>query len=264
MQKEKRFLVDVGMRDLPFPMRVLSKVDPNGQLTVANISIAARIMGEFEAQWIDKFIRIVHEHRDKIGTKTLKVNIMDYLKELNASMVKIDFNYPFFIEKLTPVSREKCLVRYVCAYSAKATLIQKEAKIIYVMNIPAITTYPASFKDTPGGLFGQLSMLTIETQSTKDIYPEDLVALVDKHAVAPVYSYLSSEDQHYIIQKVHSESKSSVIVTDEIKNELAHNRNIEWYAVRCTNFGMLHSYSTMIGTEKSMWVPFSGYESEEV
>jgi len=39
---------------------------------------------------------------------------------------------------------------------------------------------------------------------------------------------------------------------DEIKGELARNR-------RCSNFGMLHSYSTVIGTEKSRWVPFSGY-----
>jgi hypothetical protein len=61
-------------------MRVISKVNPNGQSTIANISIDARIMQEFEAQWIDKFIRIVHEHRDRIGTKTLSVNIMDYLK----------------------------------------------------------------------------------------------------------------------------------------------------------------------------------------
>jgi hypothetical protein len=27
---------------------------------------------------------------------------------------------------------------------------------------------------------------------------------------------------------------------------------------------MLHSYSTVIGTEKSMWVPFSGYEDVDV
>jgi len=264
MTAEKRFLMDVGMRDLPFPMKVVSKVDPNGQPTVANISIAARIMREFEAKWIDTFIRIVHEHRDRIGTKTLRANIMDYLKALNASMVKIDFDYPFFIEKRTPVSKEKCLVRYLCTYSAKATQIEKEAKITHVIAVPAITTYPVSFKDAPGGLFGQLSMVTIETQSAKDIFPEDLVAIVDAHAVAPVYSYLSSEDQEYIIKKVHSESKSSVIMIDEIKTEIAHNPDILWYAVRCANFGMLHSYSTMIGTEKSMWVPFSGYESNEI
>ncbi|HXX33767.1 MAG TPA: hypothetical protein VEM15_04750, partial [Thermodesulfobacteriota bacterium] len=57
--------------------------------------------------------------------------------------------------------------------------------------------------------------------------------------------------------------KSSVVMTAEIKEELARNKMIVWYSVRCSNRGMLHSYSTMIGTEKSMWVPYSRYGDEE-
>ena len=50
----------------------------------------------------------------------------------------------------------------------------------------------------------------------------------------------------------------------EIKDELARNRDIQWYLVCCTNSGMLHTYSTVIGSEKSNWVPFSGYDEEEI
>ena len=262
MLAEKKYLVDVGMSDLPFPMRMISKVNPEGQFTVANISINARIMQEFEARWIDKFIQIVHQHRDRIGTKTLGVNIMDYLRELKATSVRIDFDYPFFIEKLTPVSKEKCLVRYLCTYSAKVPNIEKKPQISLRMSIPVITTYPGSASEKPGGLFGQLSIVVVETKSTKDIYPEDLVEIVDKHALAPVYSFLTEEDQTYIIQKIHSEKKTSVAMTDEIKDELAHNRDLDLFSIRCLNYGMLHSYSTVIGTEKSMWVPFTTYGEE--
>jgi GTP cyclohydrolase FolE2 len=260
--KEQRFLVDVGMRDLPFPMRVISKVDPDGQSTIANISVDARIMHEFEAHWIDKFIQIVHQHRERIGCMTLRVNIMDYLKELNATAVRIDFDYPFFIEKLTPLSKEKCLVRYSCTYSARASNVEDQPKILFGIRIPVITTYPGSTPEKPGGLFGQLSIVTIETESKQDVYPEDLVDLTDKHALSPVYSYLSQEDQVYLIQKIHSEMKTSVEMTDEIRRELARNRGIDHYTVRSSNFGMLHSYSTVISTERSRWVPFSGYEEE--
>jgi len=51
-----------------------------------------------------------------------------------------------------------------------------------------------------------------------------------------------------------------VVVIDHIKSDLAHNRKIEWYAVRASNYGMLHSYNTFIGTEKGSWIPFSGYD----
>jgi GTP cyclohydrolase I len=260
MEDKRRFLVDVGIKDLPFPMKVASKVNPEGQSTVANISISARIMREFEARWIDKFIQIVHRHRERIGTKTLGVNILDYLEELAATAVKIYFNYPYFVEKLTPVSREKCLVRYPCTYAARVFSGTERAKIHFKMEIPIITTYPGSDPEKPGGLFGQLSVVEVEVESQKEIYPEDLVEIVDKHALMPIYSFLTEEDQIHVIQKVHSEEKSSVVVTDEIKNELARDSDIDWYSVRCSNYGMLHSYSTVIGTEKTMWVPSSGFQ----
>ncbi|MDD5628107.1 MAG: GTP cyclohydrolase, FolE2/MptA family [Elusimicrobia bacterium] len=262
MDAEKRFLVDVGMKDLPFPIRALSKADPEGQATVAVISIEARIMHEFEAGWIDRFIKIVHAHRDRIGTKTVRQNIGDYFKDLNATTVKVNFEYPFFVEKRTPVAKEKCLVRYNCAYSAKVPSLDQTAKVFFRIAVPCITTYPTSDAQKPGGLFGQLSVVTIETESKKDIYPEDLVELVDRHALTPLYSYLTEKDQEAVIRKIHSERRTSVVMVDGIKNELAADRSLNFYSVRCANFGMLHSYSTMIGTEKSWWVPFSGVDDE--
>jgi len=260
--KEKRFLVDVGMNDLPFPMKVVSRARPEGQATVANISISARIMQEFEARWIDEFIKIVHEHRDKIGTATLGANIKDYVRRLKASVVKVDFDYPFFVEKNTPVAREKCLVRYLCRYSVKAPSIGGKANILFKIAVPCITTYPMSTPETQKGLFGQLSMINIEVQSKKDVYPEELVDLVDRHALVPVFSYLTEEDQKFVIEKIHSNQKSSVVVLDEIKSDLARDGRMDWYSVTCNNYGMLHTYSTVVGTEKSSWVPFSGFEAD--
>jgi GTP cyclohydrolase I len=82
--------------------------------------------------------------------------------------------------------------------------------------------------------------------------------------LVPIYSFLTEEDEMFVIQKVHSEEKSSVIVTDEIKEELAQNGVIDWYSVRSSNYGMLHSYSTVIGTEKTMWVPSGSLEAEKL
>ncbi len=257
MKDEKRFLQDVGMSELPFPMRVVSRDNKEGQHTIAQISIAARIMHEFEARWIDKFVQIVHQHRDHIGSETLKVNILDYMKELNATKVKVEFTYPFFIEKRTPVAKEACLVRYMCSYSASVSKSDLKPKTSMKITIPCITSYPASDTDKPGGLFGQLSSVDIEVQSQKEIYPEALIELVDKHALVPVYSFLTEEDQAFVINKVHTDKKTSVVMIDEIKDELANMRDIEGYSVSCSNYGMLHSYSTFIGTAKSMWIPLS-------
>lgn len=80
MVDKNKFLVDVGMNDLPFPITVASKANSEGQSTIANISISAHIMHEFEARWIDTFIKIVHQHRDAIGAKTLKKTLWTMCK----------------------------------------------------------------------------------------------------------------------------------------------------------------------------------------
>jgi GTP cyclohydrolase IB len=262
MADSKRFLVDVGVRDIPFPMTVISRDQPQGQPTVASISINARIMQEFEARWIDRFVQIVHAHRDCIGTATLRRNIMDYLEALHATTVRIDFSYPFFIEKRTPVTDEPCLVRYLCTYACKASSLGGPPKIIFRCQVPCITTYPISDPQQPGGLFGQLSIIDLEVETKEDLFPQDLVDLVDRNAVAPVYSYMAEADQIEIIHRVHSVHRTSVETLDQIRAELAGRKQVDWYAVNCANFGMLHSYSTVIGTEKSSWIPFSGYDSE--
>ncbi len=264
MVKKKGFLMDVGLNALPFPIKVLSRDNPGGQSTIADISVRARILQEFEAYWIDKFIQILHNHRDRIGTDTVGENIRDYLNELKATMVIAEFSYPFFIEKLTPVSGEKCLVKYQCAYSARLTATMEKPEILFNISIPIITTYPGSLPAETGGLLGQLSEIKLEVRLADEFYPEDLVEIVDRHALVPVYSFLTAEDQHWVIKKIHSESKSAVTVTDEIKEELARTKQVEWYRINCFNHGMLHHYSTMIGTEKSMWIPFSGYDAGTV
>jgi GTP cyclohydrolase I len=259
---ERRFLVDVGMRDLPFPIRVLSRGVPEGQPTVADISILARIMHEFEAQWIDTFIQIVHRHRDRIGTATLVENISDYVQALKASSVTITFAFPFFYEKLTPVSKEKCLVRYNCAYTVRANPATERPRATLGIDVPILTTYPASTPGSDGSLFGQLSTISVEVEPKNEVFPEDIIDMVDRHALAPIYSFLTGEDQAYIIQKAHTDYRPSVVVLDDIRDELARNRDVAWYSVRGANYGMLHTYNTVIATEKSMWVPFSGDESD--
>ena len=263
MADEKKYLVDVGIQDLPFPMRVISRQDAGGQPTIAHISISARIMQQFEAKWIDKFIQIVHAHREKIGTQTLRKNILDYLNELDATHVRINFEYPFFIEKVTPKSGEKCLVKYDCKYTAKVLSIDNLPAITFGIKVPCITTYPGSVPGESGGLFGQLSVAEVDVQSDKDVFPEDLVDIVDSHALSPVYSFLTDEDQIHIIKKVHSKEISSVTMVNHIKEALARHTSVNWYSVRCSNYGMLHPYSTVISTEKSRWLPLSGYEREE-
>ncbi len=264
MNKKQKTLIDVGMKDLPFPVKASSRVDSDGQATVANISINARIVHEFESEWIGRFLEAVHRHGDSLGSRTLRRRVMEYLRELNAAQVSIRFDYPFFVERLTPVSKERRLEGYQCSYCASMSASGENPEVRFTMEIPALTSDPASVAEVPGGLFGQLSSLTIEAQSHEEIYPEDLVEMVDRHALSPVLSHLTPGDERFVIHKVHSETVSSVELTEGVKEELERDPSVAWYAVRCRNFSLLRSYSTVVGAEKRMKIPSACYDFGQI
>lgn len=262
MPEEKRYLTEVGLRGFRYPMRVLSREDPTGQPTIADISVAAKISQEFETRWIGKFIDILHRHRETLGTATLTRNILEYRSEFGASEVDIVFSYPFFMEKTAPVSKQKSLMQYLCRYSVRSPSLDRVPKILFSMEIPVITTYPGSAQPASSGLFGQLTKVRVETQSEGEILPESLVDIVDSHALFSMYSYLSEADQAHAIKTIHAEKKSSVVLLDEIKQDLQKRDDLQWFSVRCTNFSMLHPYSTVVGMEAAPWLPPMGHDDD--
>lgn len=265
MSKGKAFLIDVGIQDFMFPIKAFSKREKDGQSTIATISIKARIMNEFEAEWIDKFIHIAHQHRNTIGTDTLKNNIRDYIAELHANNVIVEMAYPFFVEKITPISKEPCLVKYNCKYIGKYPYLKDKIKTIFGVECPLITSYPigknCANKKT---CLPQLSKLFIQVEPESNIYPEDVIELADKHSLSPIYSFLTKEDQLFIIEKLQSRYHSSIDTTDAIRQQLAQDAEIKWFSINCLNKGILHSYSTMINTEKTHWVPGSYFDADDI
>ncbi len=252
MGNEKRFLVDVGINDVVYPIKAISKTEKDGQNTIAKISIQAKIEEEFESEWINKFIQILHEHRDIIGPSTLKKNIRTYFQELNAKMVRIDFNYPYFIAKKTPASEQLNLVKYNCTYSSKmSTTI--EPKTIFRIEIPVITTVPESVKMNAGSFAGQLSIITVTLESYKEIFPETIVGLVENKAISSLYNYLTVDDQNWLTKKIQNTNKTNIVLLDEIDKDLKQNEFILWHSVSCENFNPLQSFSTTMSTERDVW-----------
>jgi GTP cyclohydrolase I len=254
MNDEGRFLVDVGIRDVRLPVNVPSRNTPGGQSTIGAATVHARVNRDFEAAWIDQFIQILHRGKREVGVDNMRSIVHDCKEAFQAEFVQIEIDYPVFVEKKTPVSGKLCTVEYRCGYSALFPAVNTTTTIMFRIKIPCITTYPITDTEE-GGLLAQLSIVSIQTQSTSDVFPEDLVSIVDTHALAPIYSFLSVDDQKEIIARIHSSKKTSVMMIDEIKQDLSLNQRIDFYTVSCSNFGLLHSYSTLIGVEKS-WSPW--------
>ena len=240
-------LADVGVADLLRPVRVPSRADPRGQPTVARVSVEASVAREFEADWVDRLLKVLHAHRDDVGMEALKREVGAYVEALDASVVEVTLDYPFFVEKRTPRTGQKCLVKYDCTYSVVALSPDATPRVFFAITIPCITTGPSPQRWRGGASLGQLSTATLRTESQRDVYPEDLVALVDRNALVPLYSFLAPEDREDILRRIRTGWRTSVDMVGRIRGELAGDPSLGYYSVCCLDSSILHPYHTTVG-----------------
>jgi GTP cyclohydrolase IB len=256
-------LLEVGVRDLPYPVRVPSRADPRGQPTVARVSLEASVAHEFEADWADRLVRVLHEHRERISAPALKQDVGAYLEALGAGMVEISLEYPFFVEKRTPRTGQKCLVKYDCTYCIVGLLPRSAPKVFFKIAVPCITTGPSPDGRRRGASVGQVSTVTLETESQRDVYAEDLVALVDRNALAPLYSFLGPEDREDVLRRIRTQRRTSVELVERVRGELSADPGLGFYSVRCLDSSFLRPYRTLIGEEMGPPQPPGPWTNEE-
>ena len=88
-----------------------------------------------------------------------------------------------------------------CAPTGKPpSVVRKGLRTTLRIDCPVITPI-RSLRTASGSAFGQLSHVQLEVIPKGEIYPEDMIELVDRHALAPVYSYLTPEDQLNLTQQ---------------------------------------------------------------
>ena len=97
--------------------------------------------------------------------------------------------------------------------------------------------------------------MAIEISCYRDVFPEEIVELVDEHCLVPVYSYLPPEDEKYLIRRAHERCVSSVVLTEAVRKDLVCLPAVDWCSVKCKNRGLLHLYSTEVGVEHTPCFP---------
>lgn len=254
---------DVGVSDLPHPIRAPSRADSQGQPTVARISVEASVARQFEVDWIDRFVQVLHAHRERISTRDLRQDVGAYMEAFEARMVEVTLDYPFFVEKRTPQTGQKCLVKHDCTYSLVALSPAATPRVFFRITVPCITTGPSPDGRRRGSSVSQLSTVPLETESQRDVYPEDLVALVDRNALAPLYSFLAPEDREDILRRIRTQRRTSVEMVERVRGELAADPSLGFYSLRCLDSSFLHTYHTIIGEEMGPSKPRRPWTEEE-
>src|ERR1700722_18741357 len=122
----------VGVRGLRFPIQVRDKAHVT-QSTIATIGMFVDLPHQFKGTHMSRFIEVLTAHGNIIHVENINDILQAMQKKLNAATAHLEIEFPYFMSKKSPVSRQESLMDYIARFDAS----RKGTKNDFVLTVKA-------------------------------------------------------------------------------------------------------------------------------
>ena len=237
----------VGVRGLRFPIQVRDKAR-SVQNTVATIGMFVDLPKEFKGTHMSRFVEVLNAHGSVIHVENIAEILRSLQKKLNAATSHLEIEFPYFMSKKSPVSRLESLMDYTARFDA--TACGKEIDFVLTVNANVTTLCPCSKAIAKYGAHNQRGEVTVALRSTKVVWIEDVVVMIEGAASSELYALLKRQDEKAVTERAY---ENPVFVEDLVRNvalRLNADARVSWYKVEAENFESIHNHNAYACIEK--------------
>ncbi len=237
----------VGVRGLRFPIQVRDKAR-SVQNTVATIGMFVDLPKEFKGTHMSRFVEVLNAHGNSIHVENISEILRSLQKKLNAATSHLEIEFPYFMTKKSPVSRLESLMDYIARFDASAC--GKEIDFVLTVKANVTTLCPCSKSIAKYGAHNQRGEVTVALRSTRVVWIEDVVAMIEKSASSELYALLKRQDEKAVTERAY---ENPVFVEDLVRNvalRLNADARVSWYKVEAENFESIHNHNAYACIEK--------------
>jgi GTP cyclohydrolase I len=244
-------LAKVGVKDLEYPIRVLDKVN-KVQYTTAKVDLFVDLPRHFKGTHMSRFIEIFHGYRDDLSMLKFLDMLRQIRTELEAESAFGSVSFPYFLEKLAPVSGLSGLMSYQCCYQGRVN--EGGTHFTVSVAVPVTTVCPCSKAISDRGAHNQRGVVTVKVELGPFFWLEEIIGMVEAAASSPVYSLLKREDEKYITEHAYDNPKFVEDVVRDVYIAIKDLNRFPWFSVEAENFESIHNHSAFA---------FAQYDSKE-
>lgn len=252
-QDERRMPIDqVGVSDLRYPIIVLDRRQGRQQ-TIARLTMSVSLPHHFKGTHMSRFIEVLNEHRGEVTMRTLPAILRSLTVRLQAERARIEVEFPYFLERLAPVSGARALMDYECSFVGE--LGDETEDFVLGVKVPVASLCPCSKAISDYGAHNQRGYVRTEVRSAKAgdepalIWIEELIDIAEQSASAPVYPLLKRADERHVTMQAYD---NPVFVEDIVRNvavRLRDDPRVVWLCVEATNQESIHNHSAFARIE---------------
>lgn len=187
----------VGIRGLRWPVSVWDRAH-RAQSVVAEIDATVGLPGDVKGTHMSRFVEVLSGVRGELSLHTLPDLCEQLQGRLGAESVQLDVRFPYFMERLAPVSRVPSLMEYGAAFHATRT--GEDFDFVLEVRVPVTTLCPCSKAVSERGAHNQRSYVDVEVRGVDFLWIEDVVEAVEACASSPLYALLKREDEKWVTE----------------------------------------------------------------
>ncbi|MDB6096621.1 MAG: hypothetical protein JWM09_899 [Francisellaceae bacterium] len=230
----------VGIKNLKHPIKILMR-DGSIQMTIAIVDMFVQLRASLKGCHMSRFIEVLNATQKPFTASYLYQLLKFTAEQQNSDAAFINLSYPIFILKQAPVSKIESLMDY--QVKIEGIYHPNNFSIHYELQVPITSLCPCSKAISKYGAHNQRSIVTLNFQSTVEVWMEDIIELIEKESSCELYGVLKRPDEKYITEKAYENPKFVEDIVRDIAIQLKKLSHITHFKVEVENLESIHNHS---------------------
>ena len=248
----------VGVSNVRYPLTLPLRA--GGEFnTVANLSMTVSLPHYLKGTHMSRFMIALNERNHQFRPDTVHLVLEELLNLLEAEEAFVDMEFPIFLARKAPVTREQGLIDFNCVFRSMSSTSGTDDKSVGV-KVNVTTLCPCSKEISEYGAHNQRSEITIDVRPAGDefVWFEDLIDIAEKNASCELYPVLKRPDEKAVTERAYDNPR---FVEDMVRDigtdllDLMHNGKILWFYVASRNYESIHNHDAFARIERGVRGP---------
>lgn len=230
----------VGIKSIRHPIVVRDKSE-GVQHTIATFNMYVRLPHNFKGTHMSRFVQILNQHGREITVESFESILREMVEKLEAKSGHIEMNFPYFVNKIAPVSGVQSLLDYDVTFTGE--IIEGEYRFTMKVLVPVTSLCPCSKEISERGAHNQRSHVTLTVRTIGAVWIEDVVRIAEEQASSELYGLLKRPDEKFVTERAYDNPKFVEDMVRDVAAALNADERIEAYIVESENFESIHNHS---------------------
>ena len=229
----------VGVKGVRYPAAL--KTAGGVQPTVGTWNMFVHLQEQQKGTHMSRFIALLEDNRSPLDAARFGDMLRRMVALLDAESGRIEVSFPYFINKIAPVSGVESLMDYEVGFTGE--IKNGEVEITLKVMVPVTSLCPCSKNISAYGAHNQRSHITVSALIDGELQVDQLIAKIEEQASCELYGLLKRPDEKYVTERAYDNPKFVEDLVRDVAGMLNADRHVLAFTLEAENFESIHNHS---------------------